>query len=213
MTAVVLLGPPGAGKGTVADGLVDIGFTPVSTGKFLREQIRLETPVGIEAKKLIDHGQFVPDHVANHMIHALLESATPNEKFLFDGFPRTLAQAERLDEFMPAFGGTVAAVLLLECSDEVLIRRLTGRRTCVGCGATYHMSYNPPKAEGYCDFDECKLELRPDDEAETVKKRLAVYKERTEPLISYYREKGLIRPVNASLGIEAVREAVLQELG
>jgi adenylate kinase len=211
MTAVVLLGPPGAGKGTVADRLIDNGYTHVSTGALLRDQIRLETPIGIEAKKLIDHGQFVPDSVAIGMIRDLLETALPNEKFLFDGFPRTLKQAETLDKLMP--GCKVSVALLLECTDEVIVKRLGGRRTCSGCGATYHRSYNPPKTPEACDLDGCALELRPDDEAETVKRRLAVYKDRTEPVIDYYQHNGLIKTIDANLGIEAVQEAVLREIG
>ena len=213
MIAVVLLGPPGAGKGTVADVLEDVDYTHISTGELLREQIRLGTPTGEQAQKLIDHGNFVPDEVVVEMIHEIFEEAAPGQKFLFDGFPRTLIQAKKFDELIQSMDGRLSDVILLECPDEVLIDRLGGRRTCKLCGTVYHIAHNPSSVDGVCDIEGSELEFRADDHAETVQKRLNVYVDRTAPLISYYRDKGLIETVDASLGIEAVREAVLSKVG
>lgn len=212
MNAVVLLGPPGAGKGTVAEVLVDKGYKHVSTGDLLREQIRLETPLGLEAKKLMDQGKFVSDDVVVGMIRDLLQ-ASDNGKFLFDGFPRTLVQAEKLDELVASLQGTLDQVVLLECSDEVIVERLSGRRTCTKCGMVYHIKYNPASIEGVCDVEGCELMQRPDDNEETIRKRLEVYAERTAPLIDYYEAKGLVRPINANQSIEEVRNQVLEQLG
>ncbi len=213
MNAVVLLGPPGAGKGTVAEVLVDKGYRHVSTGDLLREQIRLQTKLGLEAKKLMDQGQFVPDEVVVGMIRSLMESSDMSAKFLFDGFPRTQIQAEKLDELLQSFSGKIDDVVLLECPDEVIVERLSGRRTCTKCGAVYHIKYNPAERRDGCDMDGCELMQRPDDNEATIKNRLHVYAEQTAPLISYYTEQGLIHPVDATMSIGEVRSAVLEKLG
>ena len=213
MNAVILLGPPGAGKGTVAEVLGDVGYTHVSTGELLRKQIRLGTPTGEQAKKLIDYGNYAPDEVVIDMIHELLEGAGAGEKFLFDGYPRTLVQAKKFDKLIRSIDGQLSNVILLECPDEVLIERLVGRRTCKECGTVYHIVYNPASVDGVCDLDGGELEFRPDDRGETVRKRLKVHVDRTEPLIGYYRDKGLIETVDARLDIGAVREAVLSKVG
>lgn len=212
MNAVVLLGPPGAGKGTVAEVLVDKGYRHVSTGDLLREQIRLETPLGREAKELMDRGRFVPDDTVVGMIRNLLESPNSGAKFLFDGFPRTLVQAEKLDELFGALGGTLEKVILLECPDDVIVERLSGRRTCATCGAVYHTTYNPPAQGDRCNVEGCDLTQRPDDNEETIRKRLAVYAEQTAPLISYYEAKELVHPIDATQSIAQVRAAVLEQL-
>jgi len=212
MTAIILLGPPGAGKGTVAEVLVEKGYTHISTGTLLREQIRLETPLGIDIKARMDQGRFVPDQIVVEMIREILASAGGEQKFLFDGFPRTLAQAEIFDGILQSDGILIEEVILLECAEDVIIERLSGRRTCTKCGMVYHVQYNPAASAGSCDIDGCKLTQRPDDNVETIKKRLEVYVERTAPLISYYKAKGLIRSVDASQSIDAVRGAVLEKL-
>ena len=209
MTAIILLGPPGSGKGTVSEALLEKGYTHISTGEFLREQIRLETHLGIEAKKLMNAGKFVPDGVVVGMIKALLKAAPPQQKFLFDGFPRTLFQGEKLDLLLHGLGGSIEEVILLECSDDIIIERLSGRRTCGTCGTVYHLKYNPPAVQGICDTDDGKLIQRPDDNAETIKKRLNVYTEQTAPLIDYYRAQNLLYSIDATQPIEAVRSAVL----
>lgn len=213
MIAIILVGPPGAGKGTVAEALVAEGFSHISTGELLREQIRLETPLGIEAKLRLDRGRFVSDEIAVRMIKELLEVADSDQKFLFDGFPRTLVQAEKLSELIPELGLELAEVILLECPDDKLIERLSGRRTCEECGAVYHITNKPSRVDGVCDIDGSKLLFRSDDLAETVKKRLEIYAERTVPLINYYEGSGLIRRVDASCSIEDVRRTVTQGRG
>jgi adenylate kinase len=213
MNAIVLLGPPGAGKGTVAEVLVGKGYEHVSTGDLLREQIKLETPLGIEAKQLMDNGKFVSDQVVVDMIRNLIGSHKPDARFLFDGFPRTLVQAEKLDELVTSLEGTLESVVLLECPDEMLVERLSGRRTCNKCGSVYHVLYNPPANGDTCDENGCELIQRPDDNAQTVRKRLRVYADRTAPLVDYYAAKGLIHRVDASQSIDAVRGAVREQLG
>ncbi|VGO15783.1 Adenylate kinase [Pontiella desulfatans] len=213
MNAVVLLGPPGAGKGTVAEVLVDKGYRHVSTGDLLREQIRLETPLGLEAKQLMDQGKFVPDDVVVGMIRDLLSSRAAESNYLFDGFPRTLVQAEKLDELLGSLNGTLEEVVLLECPDDVIVERLSGRRTCSKCGSVYHVKFNPASNEDLCDIEGCELTQRPDDNAETIRKRLVVYAEQTAPLITYYEAKGLVHPIDATQRIDQVRAAVLEKLG
>ena len=213
MTAVVLLGPPGAGKGTVAEALAKKGYTHVSTGQLLREQIQLGTPLGHIASQFLDAGKFVPDEVVVGLIRKLLSSASPGQKFLFDGFPRTLVQAEQLDALLQSLDGKLTSVVLLECPDEMIVDRLGGRRTCTECGNIYHVVHNPPATEGLCDRDGGKLQLRPDDAAETVQGRLDIYAQQTAPLIGYYRDKGLLFPIDAAQDIDAVRNAVFEKLG
>jgi adenylate kinase len=212
MNAVVLLGPPGAGKGTVAEVLVDRGFTHVSTGDLLRDQIRKRTPLGLEAKKLMDQGQFVSDDVVVGMIRGQMESAAADAEFLFDGFPRTLLQAEKLDDLMPSLDATLDQVFLLECPDAVIIERLSGRRTCADCGAVYHIKFNPPIRDGFCDDDGGALIQRPDDREDTIKKRLSVYANRTAPLIAYYKARNLVFTIDAAQPIDQVRLAALEQL-
>ena len=213
MNAVVLLGPPGAGKGTLAEVLVERGYHHVSTGELLREQIRMETPLGLEAKALMDQGRFVPDDVVVGMIRDMVSSGTQGDRFLFDGFPRTLGQAEKLQELIGSIGGTLDSVILLECPDEILVERLSGRRTCSTCGAVYHMTFHPPKADEQCDVDGCNLVQRQDDNDEVIRKRLKVYGEQTAPLVDFYTAQNLLLSVDATQSIDAVRNAVLTRLG
>lgn len=213
MNAVVLLGPPGAGKGTVAEVLVDKGYKHVSTGDLLRERIRQKTPLGLEAKKLMDAGQFVPDEVVVGMIRNLLKDTESGTQFLFDGFPRTITQAEKLDELMKSLDGRLEKVVQLECPAEAIVERLVGRRTCGKCGSVYHVTYNPPSNGDVCDVEGCELSQRADDTEQTVRKRLVVYENRTAPLISYYEAKSLIQTINANQPIKNVRADVVKALG
>jgi adenylate kinase len=212
MNAIVLLGPPGAGKGTVAEVLVGKGYEHVSTGDLLRAQIKLETPLGIAAKELMDQGKFVSDQIVDDMIRDLISKHPPDAKFLFDGFPRTLVQAKMLDELITSLAGALEMVILLECSDEVIVERLSGRRMCSKCGAVYHVVYNPPADGEKCRREGCELIQRPDDTDETVRKRLSVYADRTAPLVDYYEAKDLIHRVDASRNIADVQSAVLKQL-
>jgi adenylate kinase len=213
MNAVVLIGPPGAGKGTVAEVLADKGYKHVSTGDLLREQILLKTELGLEAKKVMEQGKFVPDDVVVSMIRDLLQAADADHKFLFDGFPRTLIQAEKLDELVHSLDGAIDQVVLLECPNEVIVERLSGRRSCPECKTVYHIKYNPTKSVGVCDKEGATLVHRDDDHAETIKKRLDVYAKQTAPLIAYYEAKNLVQPVDATKSINEVRSAVLERLG
>lgn len=209
MNAIVLLGPPGAGKGTVAETLAEKGFRHVSTGDLLREQIRLGTGLGLEAKELMDQGRFVPDEVVVGMIKGLLEAASEGQAFLFDGFPRTQTQAEKLDELLASLEGALNRVILLKCPDDMIVERLSGRRTCKTCGQVYHAVFNPSKDGKTCDSDGCELVQRPDDNEETIRKRLEVYAEQTAPLVAYYEKQDLVKSVDATQSIDAVRNAVL----
>ncbi len=213
MNAVVLLGPPGAGKGTVAEVLVDRGFRHVSTGDLLRHQISLETPLGLKAKSLIDQGRLVPDETVVEMVRETIREAPGDARFLFDGFPRTLEQAGMLDALLDEQDSRLDAVVLLECPDDVIVKRLAGRRTCSKCGAVYHMSFNPPETDTKCNVDGCGLSQRPDDNEDTIRQRLKVYAERTMPIIELYTARKLIHAVDAAQGIEAVRSSVLKKLG
>jgi len=213
MNAVVLLGPPGAGKGTVAEVLVDRGFRHVSTGDLLRHQINLETPLGLQAKALINQGRLVSDETVVEMVRELMADSPSDSSFLFDGFPRTLLQAEKLDVLLTDMGGRLVAVVLFACSNDVIVERLAGRRTCSKCGAVYHMDFHPPENDLKCDVDGCGLAQRPDDNEATIRKRLEVYAERTSPIIDYYATRNLIHEVDAEQEIEAVRSDVLNHLG
>ncbi len=213
MTAIVLLGPPGAGKGTVAEALVEKGYTHISTGDLLRQQIRLETPLGLDAKKLMDQGQFVSDDTVVGIIRDLLQNSDKDTRFLFDGFPRTIAQAEKFDKLLHSMEERLDRVIVLECPDQTIIDRLSGRRTCKTCGAVYHIDYNPSSKGSRCAADGGELVQRPDDQAETIMKRLKIYTDRTAPLIEYYNAKNLIQLVDAAQCIEEVRSAVLERLG
>ncbi|MEI6892948.1 MAG: adenylate kinase [Pontiella sp.] len=213
MNAVVLLGPPGAGKGTVAEVFVSKGYQHVSTGNLLRERIRLKTPLGLEAKKMMDAGQFVPDEVVVGMIKNLLNESGSGAKFIFDGFPRTLVQAEKLDELVKSLKGKIDHVVQLQCPDETIVERLIGRRTCAECGTVYHVAFNPSSDGERCDVDGGELAQRADDAEGTVRKRLDVYREQTSPLISYYKEKGLIQVIDADQPIKKVRADIIKSLG
>jgi adenylate kinase len=191
---LVLLGPPGAGKGTQAERLVeDFGLPYYSTGIILREAVAEESELGREAKRYMDAGELVPDDLINKVIAERLDSGEADDGFLLDGFPRTVGQAQMLEDALAKRGRALTAVLLIDAPDEEVVRRLSGRRTCVKNGHIYHVEFDPPKNEGICDQDGSRLVQRDDDKPETVKNRLAVYHEQTEPLIAWYEERGLLR--------------------
>ncbi len=191
---LILLGPPGAGKGTQAERLTDDFNVPyIATGNILRKAVQDETELGKQAKSYMDAGKLVPDDVITGVILEAIENADARDGFILDGFPRTIPQAESLDEGMKAHDRDLTAAILIDVADEEVLRRMSGRRVSVKTGRVYHVEFDPPKHEGRCDVDGSRLVQRDDDRAETVKKRLDVYHEQTEPLVSYYEDQGLLR--------------------
>jgi adenylate kinase len=191
---LILLGPPGAGKGTQAERLENDFHLPyIATGNMLRAAVEEGTDLGKEAKKYMDEGDLVPDELIIGMILECVDNERCNDGFLLDGFPRNLEQAKSLDDALKKLSRTITAALLIEVPDETIVRRLSGRRTCKKEGHVYHVDTNPPKHEGVCDIDGSKLIQRDDDKPETVEKRLRVYHENTEPLVDYYQEQSVLR--------------------
>ncbi len=202
---IILLGPPASGKGTQAAYLREALELPhVASGDLFRENLKNETELGLKAKVYMDRGELVPDDVTIAMVMDRLSRPDCAEGALLDGFPRTIAQAEALDEALAAQGHKISAVANIAVPDEVLVERVSGRRICRTCGEAYHVQFNPPKQPGVCDEDGGELYQRDDDQPETVRKRLKVYWEQTSPLIDYYRDKGVLVEVNGDQSIEAV---------
>ena len=206
---LVFLGPPGAGKGTQARDLAGEWRVPqVATGDMLRVAMAAGTPTGREAKQYYDRGELVPDDVIVRMIGERLSEPDAATGFILDGFPRNLAQAEALGRLLKDLGQTLDAVVYFDVSEGELLRRLTGRRVCRQCGATYHLVSAPPARPGVCDRCGGELYQRDDDQAETVKRRLDVYARQTAPLLDHYRGQGLLTTVDGQGAIDAVREAI-----
>ena len=199
MRAIILLGAPGAGKGTLADGIKAASrFQHVATGDMLRAALKQGTPVGREAEAFMKRGELVPDEVIFKLVEARIAASGGDDGFMFDGFPRTLAQAERLDALLAAHGGKVDHVFLLEAPRALLLSRLTGRRVCRGCGAVYHVVNIPPRRAGLCDACGGELYQRADDQEATIANRLDVYERQTAPLIAYYDRQGVLTRVDAA---------------
>jgi adenylate kinase len=191
---LILLGPPGAGKGTQAERLVDDFDLPYyATGDILRAAVKEGTELGREAKRHMDHGELVPDELITQVVVERLGSEEAQDGFLLDGFPRTLPQAEALGQALDRLGRSLTAAILIDASDDEVVRRISGRRICVKSGHVYHVEFDPPKNEGICDQDGSRLVQRDDDRPETVEKRLAVYHRQTKPVIEWYSERSLVR--------------------
>ena len=210
MMKIVIMGPPGGGKGTQAEKLSELLKIPhISTGAIIRNAIREKTELGILADSYIAKGQLVPDHVAIDMVKDRIKDADCENGYILDGFPRTLPQAVSMDE--TEIGVDVVLNLLVE--DDAIVDRLAGRRECKACAAPYHVVNNPPKKEGICDSCGGELIIRADDVPDTIRERLRVYHDQTEPLIGFYQEKGLLVNVAGCNTIEGTTNAVLEVLG
>lgn len=212
-TYVVLLGPPGAGKGTQAKIISDkMGLPHVSSGDIFRENLNKQTELGKQAEEYMNGGELVPDDLTISMIQERLSRPDCEQGALLDGFPRTPAQAEALDEMLEDFNGQVDLVPYIEVPEQELIERLSGRLTCRAEGHIFHKKYNPPEVPGVCDYDGSELYQREDDKPETVKRRICVYFEQTQPLIDHYRERSLLIEINGDQPIEDVTEELLNAL-
>lgn len=213
MRGIILLGAPGSGKGTQAKKLtVSFSIPQISTGDMLREAVKSGTEMGRQAKEFMDQGGLVPDDVVIGIVRDRLKEKDCERGFILDGFPRTIPQAQALDRVLKELGKGISTILSLEVDEEEILERLSGRRTCSGCGSMYHVRFNPPKTEGRCDKCGGTLLQRDDDKEETVRARLVNYKKSTEPLINFYQGTGKLHAVKASGGIDAIFEQIMKVL-
>ncbi len=211
---IIMLGAPGAGKGTQAKMIAEKYSIPhVSTGDIFRANIKEQTELGMEAKKYMDQGLLVPDELTVKILLDRVAKDDCKNGYVLDGFPRTIPQAEVLDKAVSELNETIDFAINVDVKDENIIRRMSGRRACLKCGATYHIEHIPPKKEGICDKCGSELVLRDDDKPETVEKRLKVYHEQTQPLIDYYNKKGILREVDGSQDMKDVFNAIVSILG
>jgi adenylate kinase len=210
---LVLLGPPGSGKGTQGERLQeDVRLPYWATGDILRGAVRDETELGKTAKAYMDAGDLVPDEVIVGVIAERIASPEALDGFILDGFPRTTPQAEALDAKLEEMGRGVTAVVLIDVSDEEVVRRLGGRRTCTENGHVFHVEFNPPEQEGVCDIDGSELIVRDDDKPEVIRKRLETYHEKTEPLVSYYDQRSVLRRIEGAASPDDVTEEIRRTL-
>ncbi len=214
MMKIIMLGAPGAGKGTQAKMIAEkYGIPHISTGDIFRANIKNGTELGAKAKEYMDKGLLVPDELTLDLVMDRFKADDCANGYILDGFPRTIPQAEALDSALSAIGESVDYAINVEVPDENIIHRMSGRRACVGCGATYHIVYNAPKVEGKCDVCSSDLILRDDDKPETVLNRLNVYHEQTQPLIDFYNKKGVLKEVDGTLDMQDVFAAIIDILG
>ena len=211
---IIMLGAPGAGKGTQAKMIADkYGVPHISTGDIFRANIKNGTELGMEAKKYMDQGLLVPDELTVRILLDRVAQDDCKNGYVLDGFPRTIPQAEVLDSELTKLGDHIDYAINVDVPDENIINRMSGRRACLTCGATYHIEHVPPKKEGICDVCGSELVLRDDDKPETVKNRLNVYHEQTQPLIDFYTEKGVLKTVDGTVPMEEVFAAITAILG
>lgn len=211
---IVMLGAPGAGKGTQAKMIAEKYSIPhISTGDIFRANIKNDTELGKKAKSFIDKGQLVPDELTLDLIMDRFKEDDCKNGYVLDGFPRTIPQAEALDEALKANGEKVDFAIDIDVPDENIVRRMGGRRACVNCGATYHIVYSPTKVEGKCDKCGEELIVRDDDKPETVLSRLEVYHNQTQPLIDYYNEQGILKSVDGTIDMKDVFNEIVKILG
>ena len=210
---IILIGPPGVGKGTQAKFLVEAYNIPqISTGDMLRANVRESTPLGNEAKQFMNVGQLVPDSVILGMMESRFNESDCNSGYILDGFPRTIPQAEGLDNLLNNMGQQIDSVLVLEVNHEEIIKRLSSRRSCKECDTVYNLLFDPPASKDVCDKCEGVLYQRDDDKAETIRQRLEVYSEQTSPLIDFYKQKGLVKIINGAGKIDAVKNRMFSVL-
>ena len=214
MVRTILLGPPGAGKGTQAERMIEKNNIPhISTGDIFRENIKNGTELGKKAQEYMNKGELVPDDLVCEIATDRLKKDDCKNGFLLDGFPRTVYQAEKLDEFLAANGQKLDTVIDLEVGDEELMKRITGRRVCKECGATYHVVNFPPQVPGKCDKCGGVLIQRADDNEETARNRISVYNKETKPLVDYYEKAGNIAHINGEISPEKTFEDIVKVLG
>ena len=211
---IIMLGAPGAGKGTQAKKIAEKYHIPhITTGDIFRANIKNGTELGKKAKTYMDQGLLVPDELTVDLVIDRVGQDDCKDGYILDGFPRTIPQAECLDAALEKRGEKVDFAINVEVPDENIVNRMSGRRACVGCGATYHIKYNPTKVDGVCDACGEKLVLRDDDKTETVQKRLGVYHDQTQPLIDYYTKSGVLKEVDGTVDMEDVFQAIVEILG
>ena len=211
---IIMLGAPGAGKGTQAKMIAEkYGIPHISTGDIFRYNIKNGTELGKEAKKYMDQGLLVPDELTVKILLDRVAQDDCKNGYVLDGFPRTIPQAEVLEESLTKLGDRIDYAINVEVPDENIVKRMGGRRACVNCGATYHIEHVPPKKEGICDNCGSELILRDDDKPETVKNRLSVYHKQTQPLIDFYNGKGVLRTVDGTVDMKDVFNAIVAILG
>lgn len=210
---LILLGPPGAGKGTQAKKISKKYDIPhISTGDIFRANIKNETELGKKAKEYIDSGELVPDSIVVAIVEDRLKEDDAKNGFLLDGFPRTVKQAEALNDVLSNMNTSLDYVLNIEVDSDILVKRITGRRICKECGATYHIEFNKPEEKGVCDVCGGELYQRSDDTKETVENRINVYFEQTSPLIEYYKKKDNLTTINGEQGINEVFEEIIEKM-
>ena len=210
---IILIGPPGVGKGTQAKFLVEAYSIPqISTGDMLRANVRESTPLGNEAKQFMNAGQLVPDSIILGMMESRFNDSDCKSGYILDGFPRTIPQAEGLDNLLNNMGQQIDSVLVLDVNHEEIVKRLSSRRSCKECNTVYNLLFDPPASEGACDKCESVLYQRDDDKPETIRQRLDVYLDETSPLIAFYTQKGLVKTINGAGKIDEVKDRMFSIL-